>query len=521
MSKNNFLFCSKSVALILCQYWTWEDFRLSANRRSVSTFTSIFTPLMALLFLLSPLTEAKTPAKKSSPPLSAPAAAAKAFDSLLELGKFPEARQLCTGQVLRMFDLITMAQSQIGAVLDTSLTTEETLEEKMTEPWAYIKVISKMVFKQPIMGQKEMHAVQAIHLYHASRGWLLAEMEELENAQSPVRMRQGRPESDSTPNSAEGMHSSTLPASQPSNPSQPSPSIPNPDSLKLFPTSSKAPAEVGLADEMQIRIRLKNGASLENFCPQGPDQKKLKAESPSQWILQNRFQALPSSKLPSLSTGQSSPYLKLSSQNSIDSLKPFLTSNAYLLLDDSLLNSTAAQIIGAEKNPVQATEKIYAWVVENFHFQLGAVLFGNSHDVLRNITGDCSEAAILTAALLRSRGIPSRLALGFATLGHGVFIGHAWCEARLGENWIGVDAALRQFPVGVERIKLVTLDGKSDMRIAATNLMMSVLSNLEIEILSASQKGKNIPLKTFANNSGEGAAFFQQILNGINAKPLK
>ncbi len=465
--------------------------------------------MTAALFFLSPLAEAKPPAKKSSPLLSAPAAAAKTFDSLLNLGKFPQARQLCTGQVLRMFDLITMAQKQMGAALDTNLTTEETLEEKISEPWAYLKVSSKMVFKQPMMGQKEMQSVQAMHLYHANRGWLLAEMEELENAQSPVRMRQGRPDSVPAATFKDSAANSNSSSSQI-----------NPDSLKFFPTSSKAPAAAGIADEMQFRIRLKNGASLENFCPQGPEQKKLKAELPSQWILQNRSLTLPSSTIPATKSVSSFPSLQLS-QNSIDSLKPFLTSNTYLLLDDSLLKSKAAQIIGSEKNPVQATAKIYAWVVENFHFQLGAVLFGNSHDVLRGLTGDCSEAAILTSALLRSSGIPSRVALGFATLGHGVFIGHAWCEAKLGDNWIGVDAALRQFPAGVERIKLVTLDGKADMRIAATNLMMSVLSNLEIEILSASLKGKNIPLKTFANNSGEGAAFFQQILNGINAKPLK
>ena len=46
------------------------------------------------------------------------------------------------------------------------------------------------------------------------------------------------------------------------------------------------------------------------------------------------------------------------------------------------------------------------------------------------------------AALMRARGIPSRVALGFASVGRGVFIGHAWTEAWLdpGRGWVGVDA---------------------------------------------------------------------------------
>ena len=129
--------------------------------------------------------------------------------------------------------------------------------------------------------------------------------------------------------------------------------------------------------------------------------------------------------------------------------------------------------------------------------------------------GDCSEAAVLTAALLRAEGIPSRVALGFATLGRGVFIGHAWAEAFLNGQWIGVDAALREFPTGAERLMLARLSGSEDMRVAASNLMLLSLANLDIQITAAWAGDKPLPLREQRGNADEAKAFFEEVLRGI------
>ncbi len=421
----------------------------------------------------------------AAPTLSGPAAAAKAFDSLLTAGKLNEARRLCTGQVLRMFDFIAMAQAKMAEAIDTSKSTDTTLEEKTNGTWAYLKVSSHVVFKRPMLGQNEIQSVQAIHLFRGPRHWMVAEMEELGSATDIVHLHTGRPE-DSHDNGKDS--------------ARPLESSPN-----LFPVSSKAPATAGEADVLQYRLRLKQGGSLARFCALGSEQRLIRAESPSQWILENRKSKLGSKPKAGAAI----------SRIALDSLKPYLTSNAYLVLADTLLIATATRIAGQETDPVKVTGNIYSWVTAHFNFELGAVLFGTSPEVLRNLTGDCSEAAILTAALLRARGIPARLALGFASVGRGVFIGHAWTEAFLQGQWVGVDAALRQFPAGVERVHLAEQDGKVDMRVAATNLMMSVLSNLDIEILSAEKNGKAIPLTTYENNAGEGKKFFESILKGL------
>ena len=73
--------------------------------------------------------------------------------------------------------------------------------------------------------------------------------------------------------------------------------------------------------------------------------------------------------------------------------------------------------------------------------------------------GDCSEHAVLTAALARLQGIPARVVLGVALVSdgkhHGAF-GHAWAETLEDGKWRVADAALfemkaavRYLPIGV------------------------------------------------------------------------
>jgi transglutaminase-like putative cysteine protease len=416
----------------------------------------------------------------------------KTFDSLLEAGSLPEARRLCVGQMLRMFDFIALTQSKVAGLVDSARSKEETLREKDDGTWAYVVVSGTMVFKRPFLGQDSIRSVQAVHLYRAGRpesgragpggapsgpmdperGWRIAEMEELEGPDSPVALRTGVPESGDP--------------------------IPK---RNLFPVSPRAPERAGVADRLRFRLRLKNGGSLSEICRLGPEQTLVRAVTASEWIVENRLRARPK---------------RTSASPAPDSLHAYLASNAFLILEDTLLTGTAARIARGQTDPGLVTESIYRWVTENFRFQLGAVLFGTSREILRDLTGDCSEAAVLTAALLRSRGVPARLALGFASLGQGVFIGHAWCEAWLDGGWVGVDAALREFPAGVERVKLAELDGRMDMRIAATNLMMRAISNLEIEILGAWKRGKSLPLRSYPDNSGEADRIFGDILKGMD-----
>ncbi|MDB5051821.1 MAG: transglutaminase protein [Fibrobacteres bacterium] len=441
-----------------------------------------------------------------------PSTVLKSFDSLMEAGRYPQARRLCAGQMLRMFDFIVLTQSKIAGYLDSARSREETLEEKAAGDWAYAKIYGRMVFKRPFMGQDSLTSFQAAHLYRSPRGWLITEMEELEGADSPVHLRSGIPEGvDGTLEGAAGSAGSG-------------------PRMNLFPVSSRAPERPGVADRIQYRLRLKNGSALAGSCPLDGTQRLVRAVSPSEWIVENRKRSTQGRATP----GKTGTAPGKGKALPADSARVYLASNPYLNLEDTLLTRRAGSIAPGESDPARIAGAIYDWVAGRFRFQMGSVLFGTSSETIRDLRGDCSEAAILTAALLRARGVPARVALGFASLGKGVFIGHAWCEAWLDDGWVGVDAALREFPAGVDRVKLAVLDGRGerapdkreraggeghgDMRIAATNLMMRTISNLDIEIVGAWQKGRSLPLKAYPDNSAEAGKFFQEILDGIGKK---
>jgi hypothetical protein len=66
-------------------------------------------------------------------------------------------------------------------------------------------------------------------------------------------------------------------------------------------------------------------------------------------------------------------------------------------------------------------------------------------EVARTLAGDCTEHALLTAALARSLGIPARVVHGAAVLVQdksAEAYGHAWVEMQVNDAWTVHDAAL-------------------------------------------------------------------------------
>ena len=61
--------------------------------------------------------------------------------------------------------------------------------------------------------------------------------------------------------------------------------------------------------------------------------------------------------------------------------------------------------------------------------------------------GDCTEFAVLTAAMCRAVGIPAQVVAGVAYVddfaGLRGFGGHAWTQVYIGGKWIGLDAAFK------------------------------------------------------------------------------
>jgi transglutaminase-like putative cysteine protease len=76
-------------------------------------------------------------------------------------------------------------------------------------------------------------------------------------------------------------------------------------------------------------------------------------------------------------------------------------------------------------------------------------------DVIRNLRGDCTEHAVLLAALMRSQGVPSRVAIGFVHVPNPAsFAPHMWTEAFIDEKWVPFDATRGSRGIGMTHVKV-------------------------------------------------------------------
>jgi transglutaminase-like putative cysteine protease len=103
--------------------------------------------------------------------------------------------------------------------------------------------------------------------------------------------------------------------------------------------------------------------------------------------------------------------------------------------------AAAATDIGASKRIPELT----SWVAQYISTKTFSRSFDLASTVAAHREGDCTEHAVLLAALVRARKIPARVVLGLALLEGPkavLAMGHAWVEWHDGKQWLLADAAL-------------------------------------------------------------------------------
>lgn len=126
-----------------------------------------------------------------------------------------------------------------------------------------------------------------------------------------------------------------------------------------------------------------------------------------------------------------------------------LKATTILQCDDEKIIALAHKAVGNTKDAAKAARKIEAFV-NNYMRPSGSFAFASAVEVANERKGDCTEFAVLTAAMCRAAGIPAKVVMGYIYRGysHGkwnVFVPHAWTEVYIGDKWIGLDATKNRF----------------------------------------------------------------------------
>ena len=153
--------------------------------------------------------------------------------------------------------------------------------------------------------------------------------------------------------------------------------------------------------------------------------------------------------------------------------------------DERIIELAQRAVRGAGEAPGERAEAMRRFVHDYIEETTLDVGLASASEVARTRRGDCTEFAVLLAAMLRADGIPSRVASGLIYVGEEGFIGHRhvfayhmWTQAWIDGRWVDLDATLdSRRPFSATHITLSTSkmeDGQFDNDL----LIMSTLVGL-------------------------------------------
>ncbi len=163
----------------------------------------------------------------------------------------------------------------------------------------------------------------------------------------------------------------------------------------------------------------------------------------------------------------------------------FLEPTQFLQSDDDKVKEHAERAAGTLTDPAAIAKAMESYVRTNLKNKNFSTALASAGEVARNLEGDCTEHAVLLAAMLRAKGIPSRVAVGLVYIeGPSAFGGHMWTEARLNDQWVPIDGTLGRGGIGATHIKLgdATFADANGAPLATFTSLITVIGKLQIEV---------------------------------------
>lgn len=179
----------------------------------------------------------------------------------------------------------------------------------------------------------------------------------------------------------------------------------------------------------------------------------------------------------------------LSREDRSPALAEHLESSVMLAADDAVVEQLARRAVeGVVDTPIDRALALRTFVHEYVSSKNLSVGFATASEVARTREGDCTEHAVLLAAMLRAQGIPSRVVSGLVYTqafagARDVFGYHAWTQAHIDGRWVDLDATLPRIPFDAAHIALGASAMNDGELVNALVDIAPVLGTLKIEVL--------------------------------------
>lgn len=172
--------------------------------------------------------------------------------------------------------------------------------------------------------------------------------------------------------------------------------------------------------------------------------------------------------------------LKMKNHGSGQPWRPefFLKPTPFIQSDHPEIEDVANKILGKnDRDDLAKAKKIVSWVYKNIE-KCPVLALSNAVETLNRRMGDCTEHAVLVAALGRAAGIPTAVETGLVYQ-DGRFYFHAWNAFYIKslDKWVTADAVMDQMPTDVTHLRFVR--GDLDKQID----LISLIGHTHIKIL--------------------------------------
>jgi hypothetical protein len=168
----------------------------------------------------------------------------------------------------------------------------------------------------------------------------------------------------------------------------------------------------------------------------------------------------------------------------------FLKACYFLNSDDKLVKQHATAAVGNEKDPLRKALRIEKWVHDNMTNKNFTEAFATASQVARTKEGDCTEHAVLAAAMCRAAGVPSRTAFGlvYVDTDKGPNMGfHMWAEVYVNGQWVPIDATLGRGFVGATHLKISDHSWAKTESLTPLLPVVRVVGKVQIEVMKVGE----------------------------------
>jgi transglutaminase-like putative cysteine protease len=168
----------------------------------------------------------------------------------------------------------------------------------------------------------------------------------------------------------------------------------------------------------------------------------------------------------------------------------YLNPSFFLDSADAKVKELADKAVGKEADPWARAKRIEGWVHQHMTVDDG-VNYVPASRTAQDLRGDCRQHAMLTAAMCRAAGVPSRTALGLVYARDSkrgpILAFHMWTEVAVDGQWLGLDATLGRGGVTVGHLKITDASWSGVSTLAPTLSVGRVMGKIKVELVKVEE----------------------------------